>query len=335
MRLRELPAPETILVDVSRPRGRARLARPAAFTAGLLFVSLLVPGPATGQTGTPAVEPVPGPDSALRELQSRVEGLERRLGASALFELVTRIDRLTREIRQLRDRIEVQAHSLEGLQERQQDLYSELDRLARRVARPASADSPETPPEDAGGAGATAVVGIALPGTESPGIEGPSDVTNEAAGSGGSSAPMSGGSSPAATEPSRESLAVYDPVEEQARYRWAFDLLSEGRFERAATAFGEFLGAFPESRYRDDAMFWQGECRYALRQFEPALEEFRALVESHPDSSRVPGAKLKIGFILHELGRSAEAAEVLRDLVKTAPESSEAKLASDRLARLE
>ena len=61
---------------------------------------------------------------------------------------------------------------------------------------------------------------------------------------------------------------------------------------------------------------------------------FGGLVESHPDSSRIPGARLKIGFILHELGRSAEAAEELRSLVEAAPDSSEAKLARDRLERL-
>ena len=134
--------------------------------------------------------------------------------------------------------------------------------------------------------------------------------------------------------PVRESPPRYDPVEEQARYQLAFDLLSEGRFERAANAFTEFLEAFPESRYRDTAKFWRGECLYALRRFEPALEEFRGLVESHPDSLRIPGARLKIGFILHELGRSEEAAQELRALVEAAPDSSEAKLARDRLERL-
>ena len=110
---------------------------------------------------------------------------------------------------------------------------------------------------------------------------------------------------------------------------------SSRRTSNAGAAFGAFLDAFPESRYRDDATFWQGERLYALREFEPAFEKFRALVETHAESPRAPGAKLKIGFILHELGQSAEAAAVLRGLVSTAPDSSEAKLARDRLARLE
>ena len=122
-----------------------------------------------------------------------------------------------------------------------------------------------------------------------------------------------------------------DPVEEQKRYQRALDLLSEGRFENAAIAFGEFLDAFPLSRYRDDATFWMGECLYALRRFESALGEFRKLVENHPDSSMVPGARLKIGFILHELGCPEEAEKELKSLVGSTSGTIEAELALDRL----
>ena len=153
-------------------------------------------------------------------------------------------------------------------------------------------------------ASATAAVG-------SPGQQGPGE-----AGENGAAAPerelpggAESGGEVSGIAPEPESEPTYDPVEEQERYQLAFDLLSEGRFERAAAAFAEFLATFPESRYHDTARFWKGECLYALRRFEPALSEFRMLVEDHPDSSRIPGARLKIGFILHELGRAEEAAE--------------------------
>ena len=289
----------------------ARLA-PAAAGPLLALVFLLVSAPAAAQTGTPAAapdQPAPASESFLRELEVRVEGLERRLGASALLDLVSRIDRLTKEVQQLRDRNEIQAHELEELRGRQKDLYAELDRLAHRIAQPAPEVAGVPPVEEA---------------APRPVVE---------SGESGDAAPE--GVSPGTAEPVRESTTQYDPVEEQARYQLAFDLLSEGRFERAASAFAEFQATFPDSRYRDNAQFWQGECLYALRRFEPALGEFQALVENHPESSRIAGAKLKIGIILHELGRSAEAAEVLQALVEAAPDSSEAKLARDRLARLE
>ena len=317
------------------PRAGAR-ARPvvrAVSSAGLLSGFLLVAGPGAAQTASDSVAPSkPASASAaeLGALTERVEGLERRLGASALLDLVTRIERLTNEIKEMRDRMEMQARSLDALQSRQQDLYAELDRLARRIVMPAPAGGPGAL---SGGTQETRPGAPSNP--DSPDVEGRNGGPDETVASEEPQSPGSTGGLSGEAESARGSLSHYDPVEEQARYQRAFDLLSEGRFERAAAAFGAFLDAFPESRYRDDATFWQGECLYALREFEPALEKFRALVETHAESSRVPGAKLKIGFILHELGQSAEAAATLRDLVSTAPESSEAKLARDRLERLE
>ena len=315
----------------SRTR-RPSVALAALFSLAFLFAWL---PPATAQTAAPAAGagaggPALATESSVRELTARIEELERRLGASALLDLVARIDRLKKEVQELRDHAEVQARRIEALQGRQQDLYSELDRLAHRLAQPvpevaAALPEAEEAPGPAEESADEAAAAVAEPGSpaDEPGEPGRSrPAAPDDAAPGG------------ASEPIRESPPQYDPVEEQAQYQLAFDLLSEGRFERAANAFTEFLAAFPESRYQDTARFWKGECLYALRRFEPALEEFRGLVESHPDSSRIPGARLKIGFILHELGRSAEAAEELRSLVEAAPDSSEAKLARDRLERL-
>ena len=311
----------------------------AGLLPGALALALVSASPAGAQTGARTGAPAGGGppaavvgESSVRALEARIEELERRLGASALLDLVARVDRLAKEIQVLRDRTEIDAHTIEGLRSRQQDLYAELDRLAQRIAGPASEAAggrPGTagPPDDGSGSAA-----VGSPGPREPGEAGESAAAapeREPPAAAGSGDEASG----TAPEPAGETAT--DPVEEQDRYQLAFDLLSEGRFESAATAFTEFLDAFPASRYRDNARFWKGECLYALRRFEPALGEFRRLVEDHPDSSRVPSAKLKIGFILHEIGRPGEAAEELRALVESAPGTSEAKLARDRLERLQ
>ena len=319
---------------MNSPADGARPSRPAiAVPIPVALAFLLAFAPSAGaQTAAPGGQPAFATESSVRELNVRIQEFERRLGASALLDLAARVDRLNKEVQELRDRAEVQAHTIEALQRRQQDLYAELDRLAHRLAQPAPEVAGEPPeegeaPEPAAEPGRDTATAVADPG--SPGEE------SGAGESGGTGPAAADAAAPGVSEPVRESPPRYDPVEEQAQYQLAFDLLSEGRFERAANAFTEFLAAFPESRYRDTARFWKGECLYALRRFEPSLEEFRALVVSHPDSSRIPGARLKIGFILHELGRFEEAAEELRALVEAAPESSEAKLARDRLERLQ
>ena len=317
--------------------------RPARAGLALAFAIAIVGAPPAGaQTAQPDAaaggQPALATESSVRLLEARIEELDRRLGASALLDLVARVGRLEKEIKELRDRTEIDARSLEALQGRQQDLYAELDRLAQRlaqpaqevvVARPEGAGAPDSPAEPAAGPSTAAAGSAGSPGPREPGEAGESDPAAPERASPGTA--ESGGEASA----ERGSPPKYDPVEEQAGYQLAFDLLSEGRFERAANSFTEFLAAFPESRYRDTARFWKGECLYALRRFEPALKEFRMLVEDHPESSRIPGARLKIGFILHEIGRSGEAAEELRALIESDPDTSEAKLARDRLERLE
>ena len=326
------------------PGAGARHARAGLLPAALAGALACAP-PAAAQTGTAAPgsvagQPASATEAPVRALEARIESLERRLGASALFDLVARVDRLAKDIQVLRDRADLDARALERLRTRQQDLYAEIDRLAQRIAPPAEAAAGARPeaaetlaPGDGTGAGAT------TPDAASPGPRAPGDT-----GDGGGAAPEhepagSTGSGSEGTDadpkPGGEPAMAMDPLEEQERYQLAFDLLSEGRFENAATAFSEFLDAFPQSRYRDNARFWMGDCLYALRRFEPALSEFRKLIEDHPDSSRIPGARLKIGFILHELGRTGEAVEELRALVESAPDTSEAKLALDRLERLQ
>ena len=306
---------------------RPVIAGPIPILVALAFLVAFAPS-AGAQTAASGDQPAFATESSVRELQTRIEELERRLGASALLELAARVDRLTKEVQELRDRTEVQARAIKALQGRQQDLYAELDRLAQRLVRPA----PEvvgTPPDT----GAAPSVPAAEPGADAAAASPEEEPGEGESGETGPAVPDDAASGD--PEPASGSPSPYDPVEEQAQYQLAFDLLSEGRFERAANAFTDFLADFPESRYRDNARFWKGECLYALRRFESALEEFRSLVVNHPDSPRTPGARLKIGFILHELGRSEAAAQELRALVEAAPDSSEAKLARDRLERLQ
>lgn len=319
--------------------GCTRLARRGTWSAGAvacpLFALALLALPAAAQTGagqTRQAGSASASEPSVRELVERIEGLERRLGTSALIDLVTRLDRLAKDIQQLRDRIEVQGHVLDDLRDRQQDLYAEIDRMSRRAPPPAPV------PEDAAGRAPTAE-SASRAGTgpvPDPGSLGEGGASEEEAGS--ASGPGGGDAEPGAppAEPPGPAGGAprYDPVEEQSRYQLAFDLLSEGYFEQAAAAFAEFRADFPDSRYRDDAWFWQAECLYALRRFGPALGEFQALVENQADSPRAPGARLKIGFILIELARFEEAAEVLEALVEAVPDSSEAKLARDRLGHL-
>lgn len=314
--------------DGARP-SRPVIAGPIPIPVAIALAFLLAFAPSAGaQTAASGDQPAVAAESSARELQTRIEELERRLGASALLELAARVDQLTKEVQELRDHAEVQARTIKALQARQQDLYAELDRLAQRLAR--SAPEAAGAPPDTGEAPS---VPAADPGADTAAAS-PEEKPGEGE-SGETAPPAPDDAASGDPEPAPASPSPYDPVEEQESYQLAFDFLMEGRFEQCADAYTKFLADYSESRYRDDARFWKGDCLYALRRFEPALEEFRTLVDDHPESAKIPDARLKIGLILHELDRSAEAVEELRALVEAAPESSAAKLARDRLERMQ
>jgi tol-pal system protein YbgF len=118
-------------------------------------------------------------------------------------------------------------------------------------------------------------------------------------------------------------------------YQTAFDLLKNGQYDKAITAFQQFLAAFPDSSLADNAQYWLGEGYYVNKDYESALKSFRQVVDKYPGSRKLPDALLKVGFCNYELKRWAPAREALNQVVRNHPDSSSAKLARERLDRMD
>lgn len=124
------------------------------------------------------------------------------------------------------------------------------------------------------------------------------------------------------------------PASEQESYNAAFNALKDGRYEQAATAFSQFLVAFPGSNLADNAKYWHAETYYVRRQFTEALATFKSVVADHPESRKMPDALLKIGYCSYELKAWADARAALAEVVQRFPDSTAARLASQRLERM-
>ena len=102
----------------------------------------------------------------------------------------------------------------------------------------------------------------------------------------------------------------------------------------SAEAFGQFLVVFPSSPLADNAQYWLAETYYVQRQFTTALPTFQTVVDRYPDSTKLPDALLKIGFCSYELQQWDAAREALTRVAREFPETTAARLASQRLERL-
>ena len=256
-----------------------------------------------------------------RDLDERLKRLERLLGSQSLLKIFEEVESLGADVRELRGQLEVQSHTINQLQDRLRERYLDVDRRLQRVEsapqlQAAGAQQPAVPAPAAPNAPETAARSTPAPAVpQSP----PQPSTTAAAGQAAAALPESRG---------------VDPFEEQQAYTNAFNLLKSGRYEDAAVAFRQFIAAYPAGSYAGNAQYWLGETHYVTRKFDLAMQEFQRLVSNYPNSTKLPGALLKIGYVHDELGNKAEAERVLSDLRVRYQDSAAAKLALEKLQEI-
>ena len=290
--------------------------RPDPTRSAVWLALILTSATVAAQTGAPVVEPAApaggaatNPYLANRAAPATAEDPMERLNRN-LLEMLNRQERLEQELRQLRGDIEMVTHQLDGVKQRQRELYLDVDRRLRELELRGVA-SPAAPAPAGGAAGAAVATGTAA----------------AAAGATASGAAPSAAAAgtPAAGQPG---------AGEREAYRRAFDLLKEGQYERAIDAFRGFLQSYPAGSYSDNAQYWLGEANYVSRSYPQALEEFAKVLEQFPDSPKVPDAMLKTGFTHYELGQYDQARKILQELIQRYPKSTAARLAETRLERM-
>ncbi len=122
---------------------------------------------------------------------------------------------------------------------------------------------------------------------------------------------------------------------DRANYQAAFELLKQGRYDQAALGLKQFMVAFPNSEYSDNAQYWLAETYYVTQKYAEAVKAFSVVLDRYPDSRKLPDALLKIGFCNYELQRYDAARQALRTVAAQYPETTAARLANQRLERME
>jgi tol-pal system protein YbgF len=111
-------------------------------------------------------------------------------------------------------------------------------------------------------------------------------------------------------------------------------MISARKYAEAGAAFETFLAQFPTSPLADNAQYWLAETHYVRGQFTDALPEFRKVLEQYPQSAKLPDALLKVGYCQIELGDRTAARTSLQEVMRQFPDTTAARLASQRLSSL-
>lgn len=256
------------------------------------------------------------------DLESRVNRIE----GQTLVELLSRLNSLQDEVQQLRGQLEEQTHTMDGLQQRQKDIYQDLDGRLRKLEQGGAM----SPPAAGNGDNAGTPPPTSEDGTTLPPATGGSDAADV-------TPPAAGDSDGAAVNPptaARAGAAVAGTDNAQAVYQQAFDMLKKGQYPQAIRGFRDFLGRYPDSGLANNAQYWLGEANYVSRNYPAALTEFRKVIDRYPNSSKLPDALLKIGFIHYQQSNWDKARTALSQVKTRYPNSSAARLAEERLRKM-
>lgn len=123
-------------------------------------------------------------------------------------------------------------------------------------------------------------------------------------------------------------------IEPSEAYRQAMSDYNSGNFDLALAGFQNYLSHFPDSSQADKAQYWIGECNYAKKDFNRAIDAFGKLIKTYPKSDKVAGAKLKIAYSYLNENHTAKAKEWLQKVAKEYPGSREAELAREKLRKI-
>lgn len=255
----------------------------------------------------------------LAEVDSRLERVERVLDQS-LLNLLQQIEGLQGEVRLLRGEIESLNNDIETLKKRNRDLYKDTDRRISDLESLGSSSQLPSLDEELLEEPIVPVDDQPVFVAETPAIPQPRVNT----GTSGPAPPVS----PIGANTRAASAA------EKASYTKAYDLLAKGNNAEAVNLFDQFLRDYPDGPFSDNAWYWQGEAKYADRNFDSALYNFSVVVEFFPNSPKVPDSRLKIGYALYEQQRFGEAKQVLTAVTDDYPGRSAAVLARKRLQQM-
>jgi len=298
--------------------------------------------------------------TTLKTVDQRLTRVENVLDQS-LLQMLQRIDGLQQENRLLSGDIESLRHELQKLQQRNRDLYRDTDRrIGELEARPVLptgdglderglSEEFSEPGEPGGSVPSLDEDTQGL--IENPSLNAPAQsVVNSTSGSvvgGVSDGPrfVSEDRSELTASDANNPLAPSVPVRgsnitrpatqaEKSAYSEAYNLLARGDNPNAILAFDQFLREFPDGPFSDNAWYWQGEAHYAARSFDSAKNNFNIVVNSFPESAKVPDSRLKIGYTLYEQGNYVEARNALTAVQNDYPGRSASVLARKRLQKM-
>lgn len=220
-------------------------------------------------------------------VDGRVVTVENQLRSQSLIDLLNQVERLNTDISQLKGQMEVMAHDMEGTQQRQRDLYADLDNRLRKLesAPAAAATTTEAP--------------AAQPATTPPAqaAEQPADTAdNEVKDYEAAFALFKANKYPQAVEAFDKFQQTYpdSKLAGNAQYWVGTARFSQRDYKGALAAQQKLLKTYPDHEKAPDAMYSIANCQIQLSDLDAARQTLKSLVSKFPQAKITPKAKERL-----------------------------------------
>jgi tol-pal system protein YbgF len=139
---------------------------------------------------------------------------------------------------------------------------------------------------------------------------------------------------PARPAPSPEEVALArEPIEVQDEYRLGLRAMQDRQYDRAIQQFRAFQRKYPDSPMADDAQYWIGEIYFLQKDYNRAILEFNDVLK-YRRGDRIPAALLRQAQAFLEIGDRTDARLILQKLINDHPKSEQAQEARAQLQTL-
>ena len=121
---------------------------------------------------------------------------------------------------------------------------------------------------------------------------------------------------------------------EKKSYDDALKAFQAGNLKKAEDAFAAFAAKYPKSPYLPLALYWNGNSKYANKDYAGAIGQLQSLIKKFPSHPRVPAAMVTLGNSQLESGNKVAAKKTFSDIVAKYPDTEAAKDAQQLLATI-
>ncbi len=259
--------------------------RHAVKTARVSILALALAGCAT--TTPPEEDPV---FLKLTDLEARLIRIERVVDNQSLIEMVNRLDQLQSEVQAVRGEIETLAFRTDNADERQRDLYVDVDgrlqelELARQQLEIIT-DELRVEEEE------PAAVSPVLAGSDQDNYQAAFNLLRD-------------GRYEESSGAFEQFLAVFpsSPLADNAEYWLAETFYVQRQYTAALPAFQRVIDEYPASSKLPDALLKIGFCNYELQQWTAARDALQRVVREFPGTTPARLATQRLERILQEQG---------------------------------